>query len=679
VTRLPVYAFAAMLLAIVGILIVPLPPALLDVLLGINIFASALVLLLAVTIEDPLEFSAFAPALLVATLFRLSLDVSATRLILTQGATPGAVGSIIPAFGAFVVHGNLVVGLIVFAILITIQFVVIASGSQRVAEVAARFTLDAMPGKQMAIDADVHAGALDAEGARRKRAVVQREADFYGAMDGAGKFVKGDAVAALVIVALNLVGGIVVGIAYHSLSPIDAIGTYALLSIGNALVTTLPAFLISMSMGMMVTRVASDGALGADLAAQLFARPDVLRSSGTLLLVLSFVPALPRGVFLVLGAGAFVLAQLAVRRKYVLDESARTASERAKRQALRRPELALGLVGVDAMSIDVGADLAHLLTPPLCDALLDRIGEVRRALAGEIGLVLPGVRLRDDLSRDPQTYAVRVRDRVVADGRLDLSRVMAVADAETLARLGLRIEAEPVYGLPAAWIDPNDRERVASAGALVFDPISIIGSHIAETVRRYASELLGRQELQTLLEHLRATMPALIRDIGTDAFPLGALHKAFGHLLAEQAWPRDPVTVLQAMLESTSRDSRELAEAARRAILPDLVRRRGINRLEPLVIDVEYDRDLVRQWVGYGAELAPDPQRAIALRDEVAAYVANVPRDRAAVLCSAALRPVLADLLLRSGIRVDVLSYAELPPEMPLAPAGMVGAAAYVS
>ncbi len=678
-TRLPVYAFAAMLLAIVGILIVPLPPALLDVLLGINIFASALVLLLAVTIENPLEFSAFAPALLVATLFRLSLDVSATRLILTQGATPGAVGSIIPAFGAFVVHGNLVVGLIVFAILITIQFVVIASGSQRVAEVAARFTLDAMPGKQMAIDADVHAGALDAEGARRKRAVVQREADFYGAMDGAGKFVKGDAVAALVIVALNLVGGIVVGIAYHGLSPIDAIGTYALLSIGNALVTTLPAFLISMSMGMMVTRVASDGALGADLAAQLFARPDVLRSSGTLLLVLSFVPALPRGVFLVLGAGAFVLAQLAVRRKYVLDESARTASERAKRQALRRPELALGLVGVDAMSIDVGADLAHLLTPPLCDALLDRIGEVRRALAGEIGLVLPGVRLRDDLSRDPQTYAVRVRDRVVADGRLDLSRVMAVADAEILARLGLRIEAEPVYGLPAAWIDPNDRERVALAGAVVFDPISIIGSHIAETVRRYASELLGRQELQTLLEHLRATMPALIRDIGTDAFPLGALHKAFGHLLAEQAWPRDPVTVLQAMLESTSRDSRELAEAARRAILPDLVRRRGINRLEPLVIDVEYDRDLVRQWVGYGAELAPDPQRAIALRDEVAAYVANVPRDRAAVLCSAALRPVLADLLLRSGIRVDVLSYAELPPEMPLAPAGMVGAAAYVS
>ncbi|HTV91127.1 MAG TPA: flagellar biosynthesis protein FlhA [Verrucomicrobiae bacterium] len=671
-SRVPVYAFAAVLLAIVGILIVPLPPALLDLLLGINIFGSALVLLLAVTIEDPLEFSAFAPALLVATLFRLSLDVSATRLILTQGAVPGAVGAIIPAFGAFVVHGNLVVGLIVFAILITIQFIVIASGSQRVAEVAARFTLDAMPGKQMAIDADVHAGALDAEGARRKRAIVQREADFYGAMDGAGKFVKGDAVAALVIVALNLVGGVVVGIAYQGLSPIDAIDTYALLSIGNALVTTLPAFLISTAMGMMVTRVASDGALGADLAAQLFARPDVLRSAGALLLALSFVPALPRPVFLALGAGAFVLAQIAVRKRQRLETESRAASERAKRQALRRPELALSLVGVDAMSVDVGAELAHLLAPPLSDALLDRIGEVRRALAGEIGLVLPGVRLRDDLSREPDSYAIRVRDRVVAHGRLDLARVMAVGDVEVLTRLGLQPDTEPVYGLPAAWIEPNDRERVASAGALVFDPISIIGSHVAETVRRHASELLGRQELQTLLEHLRATMPALVREIATDAFPLGTLHKAYCHLLREGAWPRDPVAVLQAMLESPSRDSRELAEIARRAILPDLLRRRGIERLEPLVIDADYDRELVRRW-GFGADVAPDPQQAIALRDEVAAYAARVPRDRAAVLCSAALRPVLADLLLRWEIRVEVLSYAELPPELPLAPNGMVG------
>jgi flagellar biosynthesis protein FlhA len=672
-TRLPVYLFAAGLLGIVGILIVPLPPALLDVLLGINIFASALVLLLAVTIDDPLEFSAFAPALLVATLFRLSLDVSATRMILTQGATPGAVGAIIPAFGDFVVHGNLVVGLIVFAILITIQFVVIATGSQRVAEVAARFTLDAMPGKQMAIDAEVHAGSLDVESARRRRAAVQREADFYGAMDGAGKFVKGDAMAALVIVALNLIGGVVVGVAYDRLAPVDAINTFALLSIGNALVTTLPAFLISTAMGMMVTRVAADGALGADLAAQLLARPDVLRSAGALLVVLAFVPALPRPVFLALGVLAFVLAEVAVRRRRGALQQERVESERAKRRAMRRPELALGLVGVDAMSIDIGADLAHLLAPPLADAVLDRIGEVRRALATEIGVVLPGVRLRDDLARDPGTYAIRVRDRIVGEGRLQLDRLLAVAESTLLETFGARIEREPVYGLPAAWIDAEDRERFADAGALVFDPVSIVGSHVAETVRRHASELLGRQELQTLLEHLRATMPALVKEFGTDAFPLGTLHRAFTHLLREGAWPRDPVTVLQAMLEAPSRDARELAEAARRAIVPDLIRRRGIAALEPLMLEPEFERELTRAWSGPGAEPAPDPDRALALRDEVGAYVARTPRERAALLCTGALRPVLADFLLRSGTRIDVFSYAELPPELGLAPAGMMG------
>ncbi|MDQ2866228.1 MAG: flagellar biosynthesis protein FlhA [Candidatus Eremiobacteraeota bacterium] len=671
--RLPVYAFAGLLLGVVAILIVPLPPWLLDALLGINIFGSALVLLLAVTVEDPLEFSAFAPALLVATLFRLSLDVSATRLILTQGATPGAAGAIIPAFGAFVVRGNLVVGLIIFAILITIQFIVIASGSSRVAEVAARFTLDAMPGKQMAIDADVHAGALDAQGARRKRASVQREADFYGAMDGAGKFVKGDAVAALVIVALNLAGGIVVGVAYDGLSPLDALNTFALLSIGNALVTTLPAFLISTAMGMMVTRVASDGALGADLAAQLFARPDVLRSAGALLVALSFVPALPRPLFLILGAAAFGLAQAAVRRRFRAQRIALTAQEHSKRQAMRRPELALGLVGVDAMAIDVGADIAQLLAPPLAEGLLDRIGEVRRALASEIGIVLPGVRLRDDLTRDARTYAIRVRDRIVGEGRLVLDGFLAVADESVLQRLGFSPEKEPVYGLPAAWIAPEAREIATSSGALVFDPISIIGSHVAEMVRRHASDLLGRQELQTLLEHLRSTVPSMIREIGGDALPVGAVHKAFGYLLSEQIWPRDPVLVLASMLESGSRDPRELAEAARRALVPEMLRRRGRPMLEALILDPELEADLTHSWDRPGiAGMLPDPARALRLRERIALHAARPSRERPAVVCTAALRPVLCELAARGSIPVEIFSYAELPPELQLVPCEVV-------
>ena len=674
-TRAPVYAFAALLLAVVAILIVPLPPWLLDILLGINIFGSALVLLLSVTVDDPLEFSAFAPALLVATLFRLSLDVSATRLILTQGAVPGTVGTIIPAFGAFVVHGNLVIGLIVFAILVTIQFVVIASGSQRVAEVAARFTLDAMPGKQMAIDADVHAGALDAEGARAKREVVQREADFYGAMDGAGKFVKGDAVAALVIVALNLAGGVVVGTVYHGLSPIDSLNTFALLSIGNALVTTLPAFLISTAMGMMVTRVASDGALGADLAAQLFARPDVLRSAGGLLLALAFVPALPRPLFFVLGASAFALAQAAQRRRERQRDDLRSARERARRSVMRRPELALGLVGVDAIAIEIGGELAHLLVAPLSDALLDRVGEVRRALAADIGVVMPGVRLRDDLARDPRTYAIRVRDRLAGEGRLDLERLLAVADESILARFDAPVEREPAYGLPAAWIGIDDRERAVNAGALVFDPISVLGSHLAEIARTNAAELVGRQELQTLFEHLRSSVPALMKEVGGEALPFGAVHRAFGLLLREGAWPRDPVCVLEAMLESSGHDPRELAETARRTIVPALFRRRDLPYLEPAIFEPEFERRLTASWIGGGAE-AGAPAIALALRERLERYAARVPRDRAAILCTAALRPMLADFLLRSGLRVGVYAYGELPSELELRPADVVDQAA---
>jgi flagellar biosynthesis protein FlhA len=659
-----VYVFAGVLLAIVAILIVPLPPWLLDFLLGINIFGSALVLLLAVTVDEPLEFSAFAPALLIATLFRLSLDVSATRLILSDGTEPAAVGAIIPAFGEFVVRGNLVVGIIVFAILVTIQFVVIASGSQRVAEVAARFTLDAMPGKQMAIDADVHAGAIEADTARGRRDTVQREADFYGAMDGAGKFVKGDAVAALVIVALNLAGGIVVGVAYHGMSPIAAIHTFALLSIGNALVTTLPAFLISTAMGLMVTRVASEGALGADLAAQLFTRPDVLRSAGTLLLVLSLVPALPRPLFLLLGSAAFVMAAFAHKRRLRSDNEASEARERAKRHAMRRPELALGLVGVDAVAIEIGADLAILLAPPLCDALLDRIGEVRRALASDVGIVLPGVRLRDDLGRDPRTYGLRVRDRLVGGGRLDLERLLAVADESVLSRFAVQLETEPVYGLPAAWIAPDVRESAVNAGALVFDPISVLGSHVAEVARANAAELVGRQELQTLLEHLRASVPALIKELN-DTLPFAKVHRAVTLLLREAAWPRDPIAVFEAMLEAATQEPRELAEAARRTIVPDLLRRKGILQLEPAIFDPQFERRLVAAWCGGEAA---DAEIAMALRSQIESYAACTQRDRAAVVCTSSLRPVLADFLLRSGIRVAVYAYGELPNELTLAP-----------
>ncbi len=666
------YAFAGVLLFIVVILVVPLPPWLLDVLLGINIFGSALVLLISVSISDPLEFSAFAPALLVATLFRLSLDVSATRLILTQGHLPGGAGSIIPAFGDFVVRGNLVVGLIVFSILVTIQFIVIAAGSQRVAEVAARFTLDAMPGKQMAIDADVHAGVLDADGARVKRQLVQKEADFYGAMDGAGKFVKGDAIAALMIVVLNLAGGLVVGVAYHGLTPGGALDTFALLSVGNALVTTLPAFLISTAMGMMVTRVAADGSLGFDLATQALARPDVLRCAGVLVCGLALVPALPRPVFIMLGLGAFIAASSAERRKTQATVAARSARDAARRQAIRRPEMALGLVGVDAVSIDIGANLGILLAPPASEQLLDRIGEVRRALASDIGIVLPGVRLRDDLSRDADTYAIRVRDEVAGGGRLELDQLLAVADEHILAQLQGSLVREPVYGLPAAWIAPELREDATSCGALVFDPISILGSHLAEVARSHAAELVGRQELQTLLEHLRASVPTLVKDIGSEGLPVSTFHKAYLMLLHERIWPRDPLATIEAMVDATatSREARDLAEAARRVLVPAQLRRRSIRSLEPFIFTPELESELSATWIyaGTAQRTAPDPALALELRVRAQRYVENARRDGAAVVCGAGLRPALAEFFRRSGLTLDVYSYAELPPEVELKP-----------
>ncbi|MDB5069979.1 MAG: Flagellar biosynthesis protein flhA [Candidatus Eremiobacteraeota bacterium] len=670
-------AFAVAVLGVVAILIVPLPPPLLDALLALNVFGSALVLLISLRVEEPLEFSAFAPSLLLATLFRLALDVSATRLILTEGHDPGGVGALIPAFGQFVVRGNIVVGLIVFAILITIQFVVIASGAQRVAEVCARFTLDAMPGKQMAIDADLHAGMLDADVARRKRARVQREADFYAAMDGAGKFVKGDAIAALVIVVLNLLGGVLVGMLYHGMAPLDAMQTFAILSIGNALLTTLPAFLISTAMGLMVTRVAGDGALGVDLAAQLLARPDVLRVAAVLVFALAFVPAFPGPLFGSLGIVAFGGALLAERQKQRVDAHVRAEHAQRRREAVRHPETAFGLVGVDALSIDLGADLYPLLAAPNCDALLDRVADVRRALAAETGIVIPGVRLRDDPLRAPATYALRVRDRVVAEGALRLDRLIAVGAPDVLHRVGGEPATEPVYGLAARWIAYDDQTRAQNAGALVFDAISIIGSHLAEVARAHAAELFGRQEFQTLVEHLRASVPSVVKDVGSDALPVASAHRAIVHLLRERVWPRDPVAVFESLVDAaaTTRDPRELAEAVRRTVVPQQLRRDGTQRLRPLILAPQLESELARMWSAAGG-LAPDPRTALHVRETIARYAAEASYAPHAIIVTAPLRPLLAEFLERTTSGAAVYAYAELPAEVELEPVAVLGAPA---
>ncbi len=666
------YGFAGLLLALALGVIIPLPPWMLDGLLALYIVGCGLVMLVSVTVLEPLEFAAFAPALLVALFFRLLLELSATRLILLNGHDPGGVGSLIPAFGQMVVGGNLIVGVIIFAIFITVQFIVIASGSQRVAEVAARFTLDAMPGKQMAIDAELHSGALTQEAAKLKRLRVQQEADFYGAMDGAGKFVKNDAIAALIIVACNLLGGIAVGMFYHGMSPGDALQTYAILSIGNALATTLPAFMLSIAMGMMVTRVAADGSLGSDLALQLMRRPDVLRSAGVLAIVLSFIPAMPRGTFLFLGGAMFWLAYVGARANRERSGEADRQTASSKRSDARRPETALGLVGVDAMSIDFGADLCGILSGENGEQLLDRVSEIRRAVAAETGVVVPGVRLRDDQTRDPRTYAIRVRDEVVATGMLRAQEVLVVARPEILATIEGEAVRDPVYNLNSKWIPLDRREAVQARGAMVFDPISIVGSHLAEVARQRAWQIFGRQELHTLMEHLKKSVPVVVKDVGTDVLPFATLYKAFSILLREHVWPRDPVATIEAMLEgaASSRDPRDLADEARKVLIAPMLRRRNLRELTVLMFEPEFERRLTTEWNGVEGF---DPALALHVREKIEAYVKTQPPGRATVLTTTAFRRTLSDLLSRFTINTDVFAFSELPGEINVKPAVVVG------
>lgn len=672
--RLPTYIFAGVVLSIVGILVVPLPPIILDTLLSINIVFAALVILITMTIANPLEFAAFAPALLIATLFRLSLDVSATRLILTQGHIPGGVGEVIPAFGQFVIQGNLVVGLIIFAILITIQFIVIASGSARVAEVAARFTLDAMPGKQMAIDAEMHAGLLTQEQAKKKRSDVQKESEFFGAMDGAGKFVKGDATAALIIVILNLIGGVVTGMFFHGMDVGTALSTYALLSIGNALVTTLPAFLLSISMGLMVTRVAASGSLGFDLGKQLVERPDVLRIAGIFAGVLALVPALGHWVFGAIAVLCFVAAQYTAQKKIVVEQDHARAAESARKAQDRRPESSFSQVGVEAITVSLGPEIAaELLCAENADQVLDRFNDVRREVARETGIVLPGIHLRDDIYLEPYGYVIHVRDELAGKGSLRSNMVLALGNEQILRQLNGEDTREPVYGLAAKWIADADLQHARNIGAMVFDPLSVLASHVGQIARDNLATLFGRQEFTALIEHLRMKVPALMKEVGTDSFPLASAHKAFTLLLREYVWPRDPVATIEAMVDAseTSQDPGDLAEAARKRLVPALLRRKKFRSMQIAMLDPEFEAEVTQSWSG--ASQLPDPRIALHLREQLEKFARSMPANQAYVLCTAPLRRALAELAMRSSIKVTVYAFNEIPNEMDVRPVSVIG------
>jgi len=531
---------------IVLMLVIPVPQTLLDVLIGINLSIALVILLTSMSIRSALDFSVFPSLLLVVTLYRLALNVSATRLILTQASA----GHVIETFGTFVVAGNFAVGLIVFSILAIIQFVVITNGASRVAEVAARFTLDAMPGKQLSIDADLNAGVITEQEARGRRREIEREADFYGAMDGASRFVRGDAIASVIIILVNIMGGITIGILQLGLDVQDALQTYVRLTVGDGLVTQIPALLISTGTGILITRSATEADLGTDVVGQTLANPRVLFIVGAIILLFGLLPGMPFPVFLAIsgtmvGLG-WVIRSGRLRTQRVERE---LAAARIARPAIEPPEAVLGLLQIDPMELEIGYGLIPLVDADAGGTVLERIGAIRRQTALEMGFVVPTIRIRDNLQLSPNEYVIRIRGVRIASGELLTDHYLAMNPGAVEEEVDGIATTEPAFGLPALWIARADRERAETLGYTVVDPPSVLSTHITEIVRAHSAQLLGRQDVQKLLDNLRTLQPAVVESVVPDVLTVGEVHRVLQALLEERVSIRDLPTILEALAD----------------------------------------------------------------------------------------------------------------------------------
>jgi len=531
-------------IAILMVMVVPLPPLVIDLLLSLSITVAIVILLMSMFVLKPLEFSVFPSVLLTVTLFRLSLNVASTRLILLHGSEgTGAAGQVIKAFGTFVVGGNYVVGLVVFTVLTLINFVVITKGATRIAEVAARFTLDAMPGKQMSIDADLNAGLISETDARRRRSEIEREADFYGAMDGASKFVRGDAIAGVVIIFINIVGGLIIGVLQQGMDITDAARNYTLLTIGDGLVTQVPALIISTAAGMLVTRSTSSSNLGQDITEQLFVQPKAIGTAAAILFVFALIPGMPKVSFLLIAAGAGFLAWRLIKAAPTAQESAE--EEAAPPSAIETVDLLLPL---DLLEIEVGYGLIGYVDVAQGGELLQRIKSLRRQLAVEMGFVIPAIHIRDNLQLKPNQYTVILKGVEIARGELLPGHWLALTSDKTPRVKGIETR-EPAFGLPAVWIAEKEKESVQARGVVVVDPATVVTTHLTEIVKAHADELLGRQEVQSLIDNLAKTHPRVVEELIPKVVSAGTLHRVLQRLLRERISIRDLLTVLETLAD----------------------------------------------------------------------------------------------------------------------------------
>lgn len=667
---IPTLVVPILVIAVVAMLVIPLPTWVLDLLISANIAAAVVVLLTAMQVSRPLDFSVFPTLLLIATMFRLALNVSVTRLVLLHGYA----GTVIESFGHFVVGGSLLVGMVVFLILIIIQFVVITNGAGRVAEVAARFTLDAMPGKQMAIDADLHAGLVDDVTARRRRQEVADEADFYGAMDGASKFVKGDAIAALVIVVVNLVGGLATGVLVKHEPISQAIRTYSLLSIGDGLVSQIPALLLSLSTGIIVTRAATEQDLGHSFYTQLGRYRTVVRAAGAIMLVLAAVPGLPKIPFVVVGAGVVLLAG---RLPGAPGDATADQAPEAAAEVPERPEALAAETRIEPLELELGVAAIDLVDQERGGDLLSRVRALRKSLARELGVVIPPVHTRDNLDLPAAGYRIRVNGVDVGNGEVPPGRLLALGQG--IDSLPGEATTDPAFGGPARWIGNDQRHLANVLGATVVDRSSVVTTHLAEVARTHASELLSRQDVKVLLDGLRSRSPAVVEEMAAASVSLSDLHGVLRGLLDEQVAIRDLGRIVEAVTDQArvGKDPDSLLEAARTAIGPAICAALADDgRLPVVTIDPLYETELAQTLRNgeRGRMLGVSAAEATALVAEVLRLVREAESDGSlpALLSGNLLRPALRRLISPSLPRMAFLGVGEIGRNLTLVSKGVL-------
>lgn len=671
----------SILVGIIGIvlmMVVPIPTHLLDLLLIVNISAALMILLIAMNTTDALQFSIFPTLLLITTLFRLALNVSTTRLILSEHNA----GKVVSTFGSFVAGGQLAIGFIVFLILVVVQFIVITKGSERVAEVAARFTLDAMPGKQMSIDADLNAGMINETQAKDRREKIEKEADFYGAMDGASKFVKGDAVASIIIVTINLIGGFIIGMAVHGMSITEALGTYSILSIGDGLVSQIPALLISTATGIIVTRAASEGNLAEDLTNQLFRYPKLLYIvAGTILLLGIATPIGPLATFpyaVILAIAGYRMQLNATKRQKAADQLV----EEKEIEEVRSPESVISLLQVDPIEFEFGYGLIPLADTSQGGDLLDRIILIRRQCALELGLIVPVIRIRDNIQLKPNEYVIKMKGNTVARGELLLHHYLAMSpgfEDESITGIATK---EPAFGLPALWIDEATKERAELSGYTVVDPPSVVATHLTEVIKRYAHELLGRQETKSLVDSVRESYATLVDELVPNILSIGDIQKVLAKLLKEKISIRDLVTIFETLADygKYTKDPDVLTEYVRQALSRQITQQYA-NPSEPLrVITVSpgVEKRIAEsvQQSEQGSYLAMEPSSTQAIYNRLSEQINKTLQagQQPIILTSPNIRMYMRQLIERSLQDIPVLSYSELEPNIEVQSVGVVNA-----